>query len=1066
MKRLIFFFALTGFLCSALPAESISLSISVISPENRENRTRLESLLVRTASGASRRYGQYFDVFFEERSGSADSDYGLSITALMEGESPALALQFTPRKGGTALSRTIMGEINDETPTYLSELIFSIWAITNPSRIKPDVPLPRFLEEVPSLFLVESAIPDFTGYNTASAVAVKENGNLVMALGALCYETDSDFNPLVQLAGDLYSPSSSLFFFGAGITPGGSVYLKPTNGRDIYKIIEGAPRTMKIRTGIDVNGPMAVLPDGTAILYHTVSRKFVRIEGGRRSDLEIPLGPYTYVYAMAPGPEGNLWLHDNVEQRFKVFTGTGSFINSLMPVGMGEDVLAPMSMVVLDDGALMLYSNSALYKFSSEGVLLWKMTGYHFREEESFPMTPLNLAVDQDRGFIYLADYAANRILKFYDPALDRNENNSRRETEGILELNRVIDEDPYGEAPIRRKALYYREKEDWVLARFWLEELININPFDGEASVMLEEIEIRGLMKQAAELEGETLRTARAIGPESARELYSRTVRLYEKIMSLDSADHEASSRMNRFKEAFYNESAGTGERDEKPLTIAAVSVKGIFPALIHFYRGNPVGTVTVRNDFDQAIGNVRAQLNLKEYIDFPVESEPVSILEPGEEVTLPLKILLNEKAFNLREDLPLQFQVTILYESEGRSGETGKTGSTTLYRRTALTWDNTAKLAAFIMPNESVVTTFSHRVLADSADVQGLPPEMVRAARLCDALGTYGIKYIEDPDSPFSRQFEAEGIIDTVRYPRTTLQIRSGDCDDSTALLTSLLESSGIATAIMTSPGHVFAAFDTEEPAGNRWMFEKEGREIIVDGGTIWIPLESTYLNEGFDASWEKASRIITRYSPGEIDFLPVADQRKDFPPLPLGESSIMVVEPGKREIDPLNDRTLSALTNSIYNANRDRLFEEAAGASGRKLHQLKNRLAVLHARFGEWREAERIFLALIEGDSPALSPYVNLGNLYYSRGEYDKALRIFSAARDVKGDSLMVNLALARTYYRLGDRTNTGFYYGLVKNESAPLSEEYAYLSGNGTVARAGADDEPPLLWLTED
>ncbi|MBB6481745.1 tetratricopeptide repeat protein [Spirochaeta isovalerica] len=1056
---------LSAFLSSSLSAETIGLSISVISPDTGENRSRLESVLIRAASGASRRYGEYFDVEIKEQ-GKRSYDYDISFTAVMEGETPVLAMLFTPEKGGSPLNQSVMGDLDDNSPAYISELIFRMWAQTNPAGITSHAPEPVFLEEVPSLFLVESAIPDFSGYNTASAVAVRENGNLVLAMGALCYETDSNFNPLVQLAGDLYSPSSALFFFGTGVTPGGSVFLKPTNGRDIYKIVEGAPRTMKIRTGIDVTGPMAVLPNGTAVLYHTMSRKFVRIEGNRRSDLDIPLGPYTYVYAMAPGPEGNLWIHDNVEQRFKIFTDTGNFISSIMPVGTGDDVLTPMSMAVLDDGALILYSNSALYKFDSEGVLQWKKTGYHFREEESFPMSPVNLAVDQERGFIYMADYAANRILKFYDPALDRGGNDSVGETRRLLELNRRIDEDPYGEEPIRRKALYYRDREDWVLARYWLEELININPFDSEASSMLDEIEIRGLLRQASELEAETLKTARTIGPESARDLYSRTVRLYEKIISLDSSMGEASERMNRFKEAYNREAADIPGREEKPLTIAGLSVKGIFPALIHYYRENPVGTVRVKNDLDRDVSNIRALLNLKEYIDFPAESDPVPLLKPGEEITLDLKILLNEKAFNLREDLPLQFQVTLQYDLEGSARATGKTGNTTLYRRTALTWDNTAKLAAFIMPNESVVSTFSHRVLADSGKVPGLPPKMVKAARICDALGTYGIAYIEDPESPFSQQFEEEGVIDTVRYPRTTLQIRSGDCDDSTALLASMLESSGIATAIMTSPGHVFMAFDTEEPAGNRWMYENTGREILIEGGTIWIPLESTYLQDGFNASWAKASEIISRYSRNEIGFLTVAGQRSVFPPLPLGESSIMVVEPGNREIDPLNSETLAGLTASLYEENASKLKGEAAGASGRREHQLSNRLAVLHARFENWREAENIFQSLIKGETAYLSPYVNLGNLYYSRGEYGKALEIFQEALAINGNSLMVNLALAKTYYRLGDRAGTARYYRLVKNQSEPLSEEYAYLGESGSTTRAGADDEPPLLWMTEE
>jgi hypothetical protein len=91
---------------------------------------------------------------------------------------------------------------------------------------------------------------------------------------------------------------------------------------------------------------------------------------------------------------------------------------------------------------------------------------------------------------------------------------------------------------------------------------------------------------------------------------------------------------------------------------------------------------------------------------------------------------------------------------------------------------------------------------------------PRLFRALRIIDALGARGIEYVEDPASPISVVLGQESAVDTVRFPRTTLLYQSGDCDDTTALLTSLLEAAGIRTAILTSPGHVFAAFESGEP------------------------------------------------------------------------------------------------------------------------------------------------------------------------------------------------------------------------------------------------------------
>ena len=203
------------------------------------------------------------------------------------------------------------------------------------------------------------------------------------------------------------------------------------------------------------------------------------------------------------------------------------------------------------------------------------------------------------------------------------------------------------------------------------------------------------------------------------------------------------------------------------------------------------------------------------------------------------------------------MQAMITVTYHDGEDTQSQAAPKIVTLYRNTALSWDHSGKLASFITPNESIISAFSHRVLSVLDDsFEGLPPKMVRAAKLCDAVGTYGIEYIEDPDSPFSQILGKSQIIDTVRFPRTTLHIRSGDCDDSTALLGSLLESAGISTAIMTSPGHVFLAFDTGEPAENEWLFMAEGYKVLTGNGSIWIPIETTTLSSGFLKSWKNAS------------------------------------------------------------------------------------------------------------------------------------------------------------------------------------------------------------------
>ena len=1063
MKKRLFSLILLISIGSLSAVETISLEVQMITPENKINRDLLNDILITTGARVSRIYNKYIHADIKNNF-DTPADYQLQIMGVFDDENPIMVATFTKKSSGESLSQTLMGTITSDSSIYLSDVIFKLWADLNPLKISAAYPRPEFLEEVPSRYILEAGSPGATGYNTASSVAVKENGNIILGMSSYCFELSDNFNVVSQIGQDLIKQGNYTYAFGVSVTPGGTVYMKPTNGRDIYRAIEGVPRSMRIRAGIEVSGPIAVLNNGVIILLDLSARKFVRIEGNKRSNIDLNLGQYTYVMAMAGGPEGNLWIYDPIEQRIKTYSDDGTFINSIIPVGLKGETLSPLSMAIYDDGTILLYSNGALYKFNKEGILMWKMTGYIFRDNEDFPMTPINLAVDSQRGYIYMADYSASRILKFYDPGFNSTIAENQN-IEKILSINSKINENPDSPDPIWEKIEYYLEQEAWILAKMWLEEVINLDPFDNRADSLLAEMELNSLLEQVEKLQIDTFDIIKRLGPESARQQYSQTVQLYEQILSLNPGNQKAINNLNRFKESYNMESATPGTQ-QKPLTIASIEIDNIFPSLIHYYTNSPVGKVIIKNDLDKTVFNVKAELNLRQFIDFPKESEVVSSLAPGEEKIIYLNILLNEKAFNIQEDLPVLAQVNISYEIDSSIQSVSQTTGATLYRRTALSWDNTAKLAAFIMPNEGIVSAFSHRVLDMNLEGGGLPSKLVKAARICDALGTYGISYVEDPDSPFSLILGKEQHVDTVRYPRTTLHIQSGDCDDTTALLTSLLESSGIGTAIMTSPGHVFLAFNTEEPVNNKWIFETEGFEIIEHEGTIWIPVESTVLSKGFYYAWSNASTIISQNKAEDIDFIPVKNQRETFPPLPLSESNLIVIEPGKEQIDVLYEQSIDSLRSDFYELNVKELINQIDQSSNRRQRQLNNKLGILHARFQNYGKAEDIFKKLIDDDLNYISPYINLGNMYYYRKEYDKALSIFEEAHDLKPDSVMLNLALAKTFHKLNDMGNTEKFFNIVRTQSEDLSDKFAYLVNDNGAVRAGIDSEPPIEWDTEE
>jgi tetratricopeptide (TPR) repeat protein len=476
-----------------------------------------------------------------------------------------------------------------------------------------------------------------------------------------------------------------------------------------------------------------------------------------------------------------------------------------------------------------------------------------------------------------------------------------------------------------------------------------------------------------------------------------------------------------------------------------------------MHTYRRSPPVLVTVRNVSGGELRDLEAGVFIKRLMDFPQAAPPLPRLAAGDSATFALPVLFNPGVLELQEDLPVQALIELTCFSDAGPQTVRATRSLTVHRRTALVWDDSARLSSFITPNEEIVTRFAHRVAASggAASAFRMSAKLLRAARICDALGVYGIAYIEDPDSPISRVLGRENLVDTVRFPRTTLLIRSGDCDDSTALLASLLESGGISTAIMTSPGHVFLAFNSEEPEENLWLFADDRLVTLPRGGELWIPLETTVLAQGFLAAWREASRLVAAYSPNrQVEFLPLEDQRAAYPPLPLPESGFTVIEPAGAEVDRLHARTLEELETSLHRRAAAALKEQADAASGRQRARLLNRLGILHAVFGRDEEALRVFASSRREFPDYIPPAVNLAHLYLSREETEAARSVLEAALTAAPDSVPVNLLLAESWYRQGQYRRIAPFFNKVRAASPELARRYAYLGEAAAGADAGA------------
>jgi tetratricopeptide (TPR) repeat protein len=1052
--------------------EEITFDAPAVYPDTPDNRGRAEALLERAALLANRKYGTYIRI--PGASAPGQTPYRLAVKAVYQEQTPVLVLTLNRRSDGREAELSLLAGSGDETPARLAAALFSLWGSFHDYMSANLKPPPLYVDELPAAAVSKSLLPGMPAVLTPMSAAVRPNGNILVGFSMLCAELSPGFRVIGQPGRTLYEEGNYSFAAAVAATPGGTVFLKPALGREIYRLPQAMPGTSRPqawRVGIDLFGPFAALPDGSVVVVDLQNRRALRVEAGRRRQLELFRGPNSYISALSVGPEGNIWVYDAAERNIRIHSPLGELIDTIVPVMDPSLAAGVVSLSVYGDGRFVLYLAAAATRlscFTRLGVPVWHLDTLPGPDAVAVDVAgeplPRNaaLALDSGSGAIYLADQTGRRIIKLLDAAYAADHGIDNPGPEALIDWNRRRAQDPKSPEPEAGMAMLYESEGALEMARLHWQAALDLDPRHPRAAARLAALDIALLKQNARGLHDRTLELLETLGPESARGEYSQALQLYERILSLDSSDREAAARMQELRQVFQSRESGGGSA-ARALEITDIRLDNLFPSLMHTYRRSPSGSVTVRNAGARNLRDLKAGIFIKRLMDFPRFAPAQPLLAPGDSAGFELAVLFNPTVLELQEDLPVQAQIEISFLSAEGPQTVRESRVLTVYRRTALVWDDSGKLSSFITPNEEIVSRFSHRVAASGDPAGGLrlPGKLLRAMRICDALGAYGIEYIEDPESPISRVLGRENHVDTVRFPRTTLLIRSGDCDDSSALLASLLESSGISTAIMTSPGHVFLAFNSEVSQDNAWLFSDDRLQVLPYRGELWLPVETTLLSEGFISAWREASRLVTAYSANnQIEFLPLDSQRDTYPPLPLPESGFTVIEPAGTEVDALHAPTLRGLETSLHRPAAAALTEQASSAAGRQKARLLNRLGILHAFFGRDEEAAQTFNGCWAEFPDYLSPAVNLANLYLSRQEIEAAQEVLKAALSRSPDSVPVNLLLAESYYRQGQYRQTALYFRKVTARAPELARNYAYLAeaggaspGNG-AGRAGS------------
>ncbi len=485
--------------------------------------------------------------------------------------------------------------------------------------------------------------------------------------------------------------------------------------------------------------------------------------------------------------------------------------------------------------------------------------------------------------------------------------------------------------------------------------------------------------------------------------------------------------------------------------LSFEKVETKAIFPVFRSWYDAEPFGAVTLRNNEDGAIENVRVSFYAPEYMGGPRVSTLVPRVESGKSVTIPLYAVFDERILALTENSSTSAEIGVEYSFLGSQRGTSQQHTLVLHHRNAMSWEDDRRAAAFVSPTDPATLWFarySTSIVRDRMRTE-LPPNLQYALGVFESLKLYGLNYVVDPNSSYLELSENAAVVDYLQYPSQTLMYRGGDCDDLSILYCSLLESTGIATAFITIPGHIFMAFDLG-------MDEAEAREKFFDPGLLifrngrtWAPVEITMVKDGFVKAWRiGAKEWIDNERLGAAAFFPMTENWARYKPSGLQDAEARFALPEEAKAMAAFDLGVDRFTaREMEPLVKDYEMKLAAERSPEVL----NEYGVAMARVGMLDPAwERFTESAKAGYAWAWN---NLANIAFVRKDYKLAYSYYQYATTLLPGDPVAILGMARCAYELDRYGESGILYQGLREEAPLLAERFGYLaSAYGGEGRA--------------
>ncbi len=503
------------------------------------------------------------------------------------------------------------------------------------------------------------------------------------------------------------------------------------------------------------------------------------------------------------------------------------------------------------------------------------------------------------------------------------------------------------------------------------------------------------------------------------------------------------------------------------KGLELRDITLSPLFPVLYKYYDSNPVGTVRIKNFEKEKVEDIKIYFFVERYMDNPMKLGSSFDLEPGEDKIIELFGLFTDDLMEITEGTKASAKITVSYTISGTDKTDNYTPVLEVYNRNALAWDDDRKIASFITAKDPEILGFAKNVTNWMQENKNpaVDENLQKGMAIFEAVKSFGIRYEVDPSTPFTEMSGQKTSIDFLQFPRQTLQYSNGDCDDLTSLYTSLLEAVGVETAVITIPGHIYAAFALKSsPDEARKSFGRPD-ELIITEDKVWVPVEITMFQDSFEKAWQTGAKEWRENASKEQSMLyPNHESWQTYQAVGFNEGAAIALPDKTKVTRAFKDSLTRYVDKEIYPQVAQ--IQSQMQQSNIK-YKYENRLAVLYARYGQYDRASDTFKKIVQTREykPAL---INLGNISFIKDDYEAASGFYQRVLNIDANNKSALLGVSRCNHEMENYGLVGKTYQKLKAIDPDLAMRFAYLDLRGEEATRAADAagmRKVVLWEEE-